>query len=87
MHFDVNLNCVLFNVNSQITAFSILNHHIHMQAANGVWCGVVWYGMLNVPGEAFGHEATSQVTQNSTDTSRKRNEKHALVTIELNDTI
>ena len=32
---------------------------------------MVWYGYLISPGEAFSHEATSQGTQNSTDTSSK----------------
>ena len=42
-----------------------------------VWCGVVWYGMVYgiSPGGAFSHEATSQGTQNSADTSSKINKE------------
>ena len=44
-----------------------------------VWHGMAWHGMacyrnLISPGEACSHEATSQGTQNSTDTSSKMEE-------------
>ena len=38
-----------------------------------VWCGVVWNSIL--PRVAFSSEATSQGTQNSTGTSRRKKRK------------
>ena len=41
----------------------------------GVVWGVVWYGTLILPGVAFSLEATSQGTQNSTGSSRRKKRK------------
>ena len=56
-----------------LIAKSIRKAAQHMQCVIFCTYGMVWYGNLISPGEAFSHEATSQGTQSSTDTSSKFN--------------